>query len=336
MLAQVLNPASWQTGLASSIAAAASPFASSYAQQQQQQTSMAQLQQAYRAGDGAALIPLSQKLRCLSAALTARFPRGTLAFAQVWVSCTGRVWSGNDKSKLDTVVMRTDAHAACVTDAAFNAFAARSLERGITGSAIGMLGKVWSSGALAVVQNVAIIPSSVHPRDKLEGGLTERMAELVYIPIYDQAQPDAGVLACLEVAVSAVATEALVANVISEAADLLAQLQLALSKQAPVSSASAVSPTNTPRASPPQAQPQTPRPQLPPVRMVPPAPQAMVGPTAAAPPSMPGSPVTASSCSSGSSNGSSPRAYGFSRAQSMARTQSVRCFYGLHVDAMQR
>ena len=52
------------------------------------------------------------------------------------------------------------------------------------------------------------------------------MAELVYIPIYDQGQPGAGVLACLEVAISAVATEALVANVISEAADLLSQLQV--------------------------------------------------------------------------------------------------------------
>jgi len=49
---------------------------------------------------------------------------------------------------------------------------ARSLERGIIGSAIGMLGKVWSSGALAVVQNVAIIPGSVHPQDKLEGTAT--------------------------------------------------------------------------------------------------------------------------------------------------------------------
>lgn len=38
-------------------------------------------------------------------------------------------------------------------------------------SAIGMLGKVWSSGALAVVQNVAIIPTSVHPRSKLDGQL---------------------------------------------------------------------------------------------------------------------------------------------------------------------
>lgn len=147
--------------------------------------------------------------------------------SQVWVSCTGRVWSGNDKSKTDCVVMRTDAHAACVSDPAFQAFAvrrsaaatprpppcslmknfinscndhkhamlsyhksrlpktvfedfsfARSLERGIIGSAIGMLGKVWSSGALAVVQNVAIIPGSVHPQDKLEGTPASRSHSL--------------------------------------------------------------------------------------------------------------------------------------------------------------
>ena len=46
-----------------------------------------------------------------------------------------------------------------------------SCESGIVRSAIGMLGKVWSSGALAVVQNVAIIPTSVHPRNKLDGVL---------------------------------------------------------------------------------------------------------------------------------------------------------------------
>ena len=58
------------------------------------------------------------------------------------------------------------------------------------------------------------------------GGLTERMAELVYIPIYDLQQPSSGVLACLEVAISAVSMEALVANVISESADLLSFLQV--------------------------------------------------------------------------------------------------------------
>ena len=44
-----------------------------------------------------------------------------------------------------------------------------SCESGISRSAVGMLGKVWSSGALAVVQNVAIIPTCVHPRNKLDG-----------------------------------------------------------------------------------------------------------------------------------------------------------------------
>ena len=32
-----------------------------------------------------------------------------------------------------------------------------------------MLGKVWSTGALQVVQQIGIIPQSVHPRNKLKG-----------------------------------------------------------------------------------------------------------------------------------------------------------------------
>ena len=46
-----------------------------------------------------------------------------------------------------------------------------SCQHGITGSGLGMLGKVWSSGALQVVQQVSIIPQSVHPRNKLRGGV---------------------------------------------------------------------------------------------------------------------------------------------------------------------
>lgn len=46
-----------------------------------------------------------------------------------------------------------------------------SCEAGILRSAVGMLGKVWSSGSLAVVQNLSIIPTSVHPRSKLHGAL---------------------------------------------------------------------------------------------------------------------------------------------------------------------
>ena len=52
------------------------------------------------------------------------------------------------------------------------------------------------------------------------------MAELAFIPIYDLNQPGAGVVACLEVAIAASAKDALVANVISEAADLLGRLDV--------------------------------------------------------------------------------------------------------------
>ena len=44
-----------------------------------------------------------------------------------------------------------------------------SCQFGITGSGLGMLGKVWSTGALQVVQQIGIIPQSVHPRNKLKG-----------------------------------------------------------------------------------------------------------------------------------------------------------------------
>jgi hypothetical protein len=59
--------------------------------------------------------------------------------------------------------------------------------------------------------------------------MTERVAELAYIPVYDLRQPEVGVVACLEVMMSAFATSALVANVISHACDLLTQFQVCTS-----------------------------------------------------------------------------------------------------------
>jgi hypothetical protein len=58
--------------------------------------------------------------------------------------------------------------------------------------------------------------------------MTERVAELAYIPVYDLRQPEAGVVACLEVMMSAFATSALVANVISHTCDLLTQFQVCI------------------------------------------------------------------------------------------------------------
>jgi hypothetical protein len=46
-----------------------------------------------------------------------------------------------------------------------------SCMQGIIGSALGMVGKAWSTGALCVVQNAETLPQCLHPRNKLEGGV---------------------------------------------------------------------------------------------------------------------------------------------------------------------
>jgi hypothetical protein len=177
-------------------------------------------------------LPLASRLSCIPGALAQRFEPGTLALIQVWTSCMDGRWAGVSAAKAGTTVFRTQPVGASLSDPAMAPFRAACCESGIVRSAIGMLGKVWSSGALAVVQNVAIIPTSVHPRSKLDDNMTERVAELAYIPVYDLRQPEAGVVACLEVMMSAFATSALVANVISHTCDLLTQFQLSLGKPA--------------------------------------------------------------------------------------------------------
>lgn len=177
-------------------------------------------------------LPLASRLSCIPAALAQRFQPGTLALVQVWTSCLDGRWAGVSAAKPGATVFRTQPMGASLSDPALAPFRAACCEGGIVRSAIGMLGKVWSSGALAVVQNVAIIPTSVHPRSKLNDHMADRVAELAYIPVYDLRQPEAGVVACLEVMMSAFATSALVANVISHTCDLLTQFQLSLGKPA--------------------------------------------------------------------------------------------------------
>eukprot|EP00208_Stichococcus_sp_RCC1054_P000268 CAMPEP_0206148794 /NCGR_PEP_ID=MMETSP1473-20131121/37437_1 /ASSEMBLY_ACC=CAM_ASM_001109 /TAXON_ID=1461547 /ORGANISM="Stichococcus sp, Strain RCC1054" /LENGTH=396 /DNA_ID=CAMNT_0053546217 /DNA_START=1065 /DNA_END=2255 /DNA_ORIENTATION=- len=176
-------------------------------------------------------LPLASRLSCIPAALAARFEPGTLALVQVWTSCASS-WSAVAKAAPASIVMRTQPMGAHLSDPLLAPFRSSSCESGILRSAVGMLGKVWSSGSLAVVQNLSIIPTSVHPRSKLHDSLVERVSELAYIPVYDLRNPDVGVVACLEVMMSAFATQALVANVISHTCDLLSSFQLSLGKPA--------------------------------------------------------------------------------------------------------
>ncbi|KXZ47336.1 hypothetical protein GPECTOR_36g60 [Gonium pectorale] len=92
-----------------------------------------------------------------------------------------------------------------------------------------MPGKVWRSGAVQIVQNLRILPPTLHPRSQLSEEALERMAEALYIPIYDLARPARGQVCVLEVLLSSRATEAmLVADVLSFVGNLLTALQLSL------------------------------------------------------------------------------------------------------------
>eukprot|EP00198_Chlamydomonas_reinhardtii_P004250 XP_001693586.1 predicted protein [Chlamydomonas reinhardtii] len=92
-----------------------------------------------------------------------------------------------------------------------------------------MPGKVWRSGAVQIVQNLRILPPTLHPRSQLSEEALERLAEALYIPIYDLARPLKGQVCVLEVLLSTRATEAmLVADVISFIGSLLTALNLSL------------------------------------------------------------------------------------------------------------
>jgi hypothetical protein len=56
--------------------------------------------------------------------------------------------------------------------------------------------------------------------------MVDRISILLYMPIYDMAAPNEGVFAILEVVVSAVAVDDMVASVISTTSDILSRFQV--------------------------------------------------------------------------------------------------------------
>ncbi|KAK9846372.1 hypothetical protein WJX81_002535 [Elliptochloris bilobata] len=175
---------------------------------------------------------MGAKLSMLLQAINGRFWQ-SLALAQVWSSTSDSdaLPSSGAKKGQQKTVLSTDALPCAINDTGLQQFRVRSCEQGISSAGLGMLGKVWSTGALQVVQNVAIIPQSVHPRNKLDSSLARLVSELIYIPIYDVALPKDGVQAVLELVVAADAQEnQIVGNVISYVSNILDELQLSLAK----------------------------------------------------------------------------------------------------------
>ncbi|KAK9820507.1 hypothetical protein WJX72_011094 [[Myrmecia] bisecta] len=177
-----------------------------------------------------AKLTLAEKCQLCFSGLRSKFPAGTLGLVQAWTAKGGK-WTGVCKSQSNIEVLQTRSLPYWLEDQALAPFRLQSCQEGITGSALGMMGKVWSTGALQVVQNLAILPSSVHPRNKLQGEAFANIAELIYVPVYALAAPQQGVVAVLEVVVSAKAQEAMVvANVISYLSNLLTDMELSISQ----------------------------------------------------------------------------------------------------------
>ncbi|MEW5304538.1 MAG: hypothetical protein WDW36_007144 [Sanguina aurantia] len=97
-----------------------------------------------------------------------------------------------------------------------------------------MPGKVWKSGAVQIVQNLKIIPPSLHPRSQLSDAMLELVAEALYIPVYDLALSGRGPVSVMEVLLSADATQAmLMADFLSCVSTLLSALHLSLANPVP-------------------------------------------------------------------------------------------------------
>lgn len=110
-------------------------------------------------------------------------------------------------------------------------FHAACTQEGVTVSQLGPMGKVWESGAVQVVQCAESLSEETHPRNRLPGELSRRIAECIYVPVYDRTgQVSQGVLAVVELLVQAQAHDPMVvANAISCLTHVMEALQLSIS-----------------------------------------------------------------------------------------------------------
>ncbi|GIL75656.1 hypothetical protein Vretimale_15204 [Volvox reticuliferus] len=171
-------------------------------------------------------IELSAKLAAILEKLRERFSKSqNVCLCQTWVGAD--CLEAAPPNSLE-VTLWADPRLAIVLDPLFEDLRAKSCQ-GPVFFRNSMPGKVWRSGAVQIVQNLRILPPSLHPRSQLSEAALERLAEALYIPIYDLSRPARGQVCVLEVLLSTRATEAmLVADVISFIGNLLTALHLSL------------------------------------------------------------------------------------------------------------
>lgn len=149
--------------------------------------------------------------------------------------CMLQVWfDAQAPATRDGGLLCADPQLALLCDPLFAEFRRRSCRTHLPDTH-GMPGRVWHSGCCTVVQNIHIIPPSLHPRSRLVDVQARRVAEIVYVPVYDPSSRNpSGPVAVLEAFCAADATDSmLVANLISFIGSLLTSVQLSLSSPMP-------------------------------------------------------------------------------------------------------
>lgn len=165
---------------------------------------------------------IAPKLQQLLTLLAGQEVACNLAVAQIWTYLPV-LTEGRQLLKAEQLCL--------LGDASLQGFHIGCAQEGVTVSQLGPMGKVWESGAVQVVQCADSLSCDAHPRNRLPGELSGRIAECVYLPVYDRTgQVSQGVLAVVELLVRSQAADYMVvANAISCVTHLMEALQLSLS-----------------------------------------------------------------------------------------------------------
>lgn len=177
-------------------------------------------------------VELMYKLRLVVNAVEQKFGLANIAVLQAWIASAHYPRGGNSVE----VTLFAEQTLALAGDGAFAPFCSASCQSPLfyrNSHTNGMPGRVWRTGSVQIIQNIKIIPPTLHPRNRLGDVLVRKVAELIYIPVYD-ANVLRGPVAILEVLLSSTATDSmLVANLISYVGAVLTSLQLSLANPVP-------------------------------------------------------------------------------------------------------
>mmetsp|Transcript_23432 Transcript_23432/g.51442 ORF Transcript_23432/g.51442 Transcript_23432/m.51442 type:complete len:387 (-) Transcript_23432:1015-2175(-) len=174
-------------------------------------------------------LELHAKLSYLCTCTQQKFGASHICVFQAWLA----LGDCNSVTATTDVTLYADPSLGVVGDSCFQDFRARSCQFPLQYKN-SMPGRVWRTGAVQIVQSLKIIPPCLHPRSQLKDDDLEKLAEVLYIPVFDVTRPTKGPVTVLEVFLSAKAPEAmLVADFISFITATLAAVNLSVSNPLP-------------------------------------------------------------------------------------------------------